>query len=140
MSRRLTQAEIDELLLAVPITQEEVAQRSKLTKLGKSIINMGDKLRVAVINKLDTLRNAHKKRQAVMKNKQLTTFRPRIIKRTEREEAADYSVNEVIEAFRALAGDPKNWLTKEQMEELLRSTEEDLDKDKDKNQTDGREM
>ena len=65
MSRRLTQAEIEELLLAVgdPTTQKEVEQRSKLTKLSKSIINMGDKLRVTGINILDALRNAHKKRQ-----------------------------------------------------------------------------
>ena len=65
MSRRLTQAEIEELLLAVgdPTTQKEVAQRSKLTKLSKSITNMGDKLRVAVINKLDAFQTNRKKRK-----------------------------------------------------------------------------
>ena len=65
MSQRLTQAEIEELLLSVgdPTTQKEVAQRSKLTKLSKSITGMGDKLRVTVINKLDALRSNHKKRK-----------------------------------------------------------------------------
>lgn len=65
MSRRLTQAEIEELLLSVgdPTTQKEVAQRSKLTKLGKSITNMGDKLRVAVINKLDALQTKRRERE-----------------------------------------------------------------------------
>lgn len=65
MSRRLTRAEIEELLLEIgdPTTQEEVAQRSKLTKLGKSITNMGDKLRVGVINTLDAIQTNHKKRK-----------------------------------------------------------------------------
>lgn len=65
MSKRLTQAEIEELLLAVgdPTTQEEVAQRSKLTKLSKKITGIGDKLRVGVINTLDAIKTNHKRRK-----------------------------------------------------------------------------
>lgn len=47
------------------------------------------------------------------------------------EDAKDFdSPSEIINAFRELAGDPKDWLTEAEMQELLGKIEQDLAKNK----------